>query len=65
MIYKFHNDLVAERIQNKDNSPFEYRLLWPEGTIRHVLVQMEVIDNEKGESIRFQGTVMDVTERKK
>jgi PAS domain S-box-containing protein len=62
---EFHNQLVEKRIKNKDNSPIEYRLLCKDETIKYVMVQMEVVDDDQGEAIVFQGTVIDITERKK
>lgn len=62
---EFHNKLIEQRIKNKDKSPFEYRVLCKDETIKYVMVQMEVIDDELGEAIFFQGTVIDITERKK
>ncbi len=62
---EFHNRLVEQRIKNKDNSPFEYRVLCKDNTIKYVMVQMEVVENNQGEAIAFQGTVIDISERKK
>ncbi|WP_418604670.1 PAS domain S-box protein [Hwangdonia sp.] len=62
---EFHNRLVEQRIKNKDNSPFEYRVLCKDNTIKYVMVQMEVVENDQGEAIAFQGTVIDISERKK
>ncbi|NJB70369.1 PAS domain S-box-containing protein [Saonia flava] len=61
----FHNKLVEERIKNKKNEPFEYRVLWDDETIKYVLVQMEIIEDASGKTIKMQGTVIDITERKK
>jgi PAS domain S-box-containing protein len=62
---EFHNKLIEQRIKNKDKSPFEYRVLCKDETIKYVMVQMEVVDNDQGEAIFFQGTVIDITDRKK
>ena len=62
---EFHNQLVEQRIKTKDDKPFEYRVLCKDETIKYVMVQMEVVDNDQGEAIFFQGTVIDITERKK
>ncbi len=60
----FHKQLVEARIKNKDNAPFDYRVQRPDGNVRYVKVFMEVLDNEKGEAIKFRGTVLDITEQK-
>lgn len=60
----FHNKLTTDRIKNKDNASFEYRVLWRDKTVKHVMVQMEVVQDEAANAIKFQGTVIDITERK-
>ena len=62
---EFHNKLSRDRIKNKNNDPFEYRILWRDNTVKHVMVQMEVIDDIDGNAIKFQGTAIDITESKK
>ncbi len=57
----FHNKIVSERIENKSNAPFEYRIKWRDNTVKYVMVQMEVVDDESGNAIKFQGTVIDIT----
>lgn len=60
----FHKRLVKDRITNKSTDSFEYRVLRRDKTIRYVRAQMEVIDDEFGNAIQFQGTVIDITEKK-
>src|SRR6056297_3424680 len=60
----YHDKLIAQRIKDKSNESFEYRVLWKDKTVRHLMVQMEVIDDEFGNAIKFQGTVIDITELK-
>ncbi|GAA4230511.1 hypothetical protein GCM10022291_00860 [Postechiella marina] len=60
----FHKRLVKDRITNKSTDSFEYRVLRRDNTIRYVRAQMEVIDDEFGNAIEFQGTVIDITEKK-
>lgn len=62
---QYHEEVVAERIRTKSNKPWEYRIQLMDGTTRHVLIQMEVSSDEKGNAIKMEGTVIDITERKK
>src|SRR5229473_4157444 len=43
----------------------EYRVLLPDGTVRHVSASGHPVLNENGELIEFIGTATDVTERKR
>jgi len=61
---EFHNTLTKQRIENKSNAPFEYRIKWRDNTVKYVMVQMEVVDDEAGNAIKFQGTVIDITKLK-
>jgi len=45
-------------------APLEYRVVWPDGTIRHVLAQpSERILDSNGAIVRLSGIVQDITER--
>ena len=45
-------------------TPLEYRVVWPDGTLRHVLAQpSERILDSKGVIVRLSGIVQDITER--
>jgi PAS domain S-box-containing protein len=45
-------------------APLEYRVVWPDGTLRHVLAQpSERILDSKGAIVRLSGIVQDITER--
>lgn len=59
-----HNKIVEKKISQRDNSSFTYRIKHRDGTVKHVLVQMEVITNEINGDVTYQGTAIDVTERK-
>lgn len=43
----------------------EFRVVWPDGTIRHCKAKGEVFRNENGEPVRMVGINYDVTEQKK
>ena len=44
--------------------PMEYRVVWPNGQIRHVWAEGELIRDDEGRAIRLYGAVQDVTERR-
>jgi len=46
-------------------SPVEFRILRPDGTVRMLLSQDEVVRDAVGRSVRVFGTDMDITERKR
>ncbi|ULC58052.1 PAS domain S-box protein [Flaviramulus sp. BrNp1-15] len=60
----YYKKLTKDRIENKNSDPFEYRILWRDNTVKYVMVQTEIIEDESGNAIKFQGTVIDITELK-
>ena len=52
---------LRERVDSVD----EYRLLLPDGTVKHVISSGHLILDEDGELIEFIATAVDVTERKR
>jgi PAS domain S-box-containing protein len=42
--------------------PFEYRIQRPDGSVRHVYRETEIIRDEAGKPVKFVGTLHDVTE---
>ncbi len=55
----------AERAAIEDGAPlsFDYRIVRPDGTVRIVHEEGEVIRDEAGDPVRMVGTVQDITER--
>lgn len=55
----FHETMAAAR-------PFccEYRVIWPDGTMRWVEAQAKYETNEYGEAVRMLGVMTDITHRK-
>ncbi|NRD20382.1 PAS domain S-box protein [Winogradskyella eckloniae] len=60
-----HDNLIQETIAIKGSESFEYRVIWRDNSIKYVKVDLEVVTNEFDQAIRLQGTVLDITERKK
>jgi PAS domain S-box-containing protein len=53
-----------ESLRERVDSFAEYRVLLPDGTVRHISASGHVALNDDGELIEFIGTATDVTERK-
>src|SRR6201987_45502 len=54
-----------EALRKKVDTFAEYRVLLPDGTVRHINASGHPVLNEDGELIEFVGTATDVTERKR
>jgi PAS domain S-box-containing protein len=52
-------------LRDKAESFYEYRVLMPDGTVRHIDASGHPVLDEDGELIEFVGTAVDVTERKR
>jgi diguanylate cyclase (GGDEF)-like protein/PAS domain S-box-containing protein len=55
---------VREVLYAGRNPSLDYRVVWPDGEVRSVLTQYEVLRDESGKPTRMVGTVHDITERK-
>jgi PAS domain S-box-containing protein len=55
---------VEAAVAEKKEYRFEYRVIWPDGTIRWVVARGEPIYDQQGQCIRVMGVLVDVTERK-
>lgn len=60
---KKHEDLINQRIQNKDNTPFSYRVIHKDKSIHYVLVELEILVNENNDINKLHGTLVDITDR--
>src|SRR6266404_3558230 len=60
-VKKRFEDSLRERV----DTFAEYRVLLPDGTVRHINASGHPVLNEDGELIEFVGTAVDVTERKR
>lgn len=57
---------MAAAMRNETCSgPLEYRIVRPDGDVRHVREQKEVTRDSSGRALRMIGTVMDITERRR
>ncbi|OIO71064.1 MAG: hypothetical protein COW19_00360 [Zetaproteobacteria bacterium CG12_big_fil_rev_8_21_14_0_65_55_1124] len=57
-------DSLREALARQPTYSIEHRILQPDGTLRHVHEQAEVIRGKDGQPISMLGTVLDITERK-
>ncbi len=55
---------VREALEQQHPYSLDHRILLPDGTVRHVHEQAEVIRGESGQALKMVGTVQDITERK-
>lgn len=51
-------------MEGKDKMDIEHRIILPTGKIKYVQSKADLVRNQKGEIIRIEGTVQDITERK-
>lgn len=59
------NDAIHRSLYKQEPYSIVHRVIWPDGTIRHVHEQGEVEYSDSGEPLYMSGTVLDITERKK
>jgi PAS domain S-box-containing protein len=67
---KYPDDLIRDRknielaIQEKRDAEFEYRVVWPDGSIHYLHSYSVAQQDGAGRLLRMIGTVMDITARK-
>ena len=57
-------EMLASWAENGEGEPFEYRVLRPDGSIRHVYSPTDVVCDSTGKVVKLYGVSLDVTERK-
>jgi len=57
-------DRVESELYKGNDAEYNYRLIFPDRSIKHISSVARPIRNDTGQVIEFVGTVMDVTERK-
>lgn len=55
---------VKEVLEGRMASPIDYRIVKPDGSVRHVLGTAKVVKDGEGRPCRMVGTVQDVTQRR-
>jgi PAS domain S-box-containing protein len=61
---EFSTEQTQMALAGEKDYDTEFRVVWPDGTIRYCKAKGEVFRNEKGEPIRMVGVNYDITERK-
>ncbi|ASV30255.1 PAS domain S-box protein [Maribacter cobaltidurans] len=61
---EMHDAIIENKISNRDNSSFSYRIVHRDKSIKYVRVQMEVTTDVHGNPVTYQGTAVDITETK-
>jgi PAS domain S-box-containing protein len=55
---------VEEGLKVGEYSPYEYRIVWRDGSMRFVYALGETVFNQEGQPLKMSGTVQDITELK-
>ncbi|MBF0160286.1 MAG: response regulator [Magnetococcales bacterium] len=58
------HDAITDRLLRGDTLPFQYRVVWRDGSIRHIHAIGTVVYSPDGSPLRLIGTAQDVTELK-
>lgn len=58
-------DGVKKALEQGEHCSLDHRILLPDGTVRHVHEQAEVLRGEDGQAVKMQGTAQDITEDKR
>jgi PAS domain S-box-containing protein len=56
---------VKSAVQEGANHEVEFRIVWPDGSVRWMVGQGRVFYDETGKAVRMLGTTIDITERKR
>jgi C4-dicarboxylate-specific signal transduction histidine kinase len=56
---------MRRAIQGKTQDAVEFRIIRPDGALRHVFAAQGVVLDDEGNAVRLVGTSVDITERKK
>ncbi|MBT8384824.1 MAG: sigma 54-interacting transcriptional regulator, partial [Bacteroidia bacterium] len=62
--FENHKKEIEVWVQNKKVTPYEYRIIQPDGSIRYIYGVGNIEFNKKGEPVRLYGTLQDVTVQK-
>ena len=55
---------AEQAAENKENFDTEFRVVWPDGTVRHIKALAKVIASENGDAHKMIGVNWDITEEK-
>lgn len=63
--YRTYLDAEKQTHPGSESTEIEYRIITPDGSVRHIYEISETIKNESGEIIKNSGTLQDITNRKR
>lgn len=55
---------LADALQNRTTYETEYRIIYPDGTLRWVTAKGRGLYNEVGQALRMMGVILDISDRK-
>ncbi|TDS18591.1 PAS domain S-box-containing protein [Maribacter caenipelagi] len=61
---EMHRQNLREIVKDKSNHAFTYRIIVTDGSIKYLMVDIEVARDDDNRAIDFKGTVIDVTKQK-
>ncbi len=56
---------IEDSLRHKTDSSDEYRIVLPDGTVKHIHTIRHAVRNSAGDFVRWVGTTADITERKR
>ena len=59
------NTTVQQALESGDRLAYEFRILWPDGTVRWIADQSRVARDESGRALYMTGVCMDATDRRR
>ncbi len=58
-------EVIQAALRGEHEYSPEFRILWPDGSIRHIKADSQTFRNQDGNTLRMVGTNIDITERKR
>ncbi|MDF4201417.1 PAS domain S-box protein [Maribacter sp. SA7] len=59
-----HRELLRSVTEDVDTYSLNYRIILKDGSIKHIIAEMEVLRNEDKSPIKYRGTIIDITKQK-
>ncbi|MEP2280270.1 PAS domain S-box protein [Maribacter sp.] len=59
-----HRELLRRVSEDVDTYSLNYRIILKDGSIKHIIAEMEVLRNEDKSPIKYRGTIIDITKQK-
>jgi PAS domain S-box-containing protein len=56
--------VIGQAVRGDSSYQLEYRVVWPDGAIRHLKAYAQVTRDDEGRALRMTGVSIDITERK-